>query len=250
MKSILLIENDPQLAEKIRSQLEAERFEVKSVLDGNSGLAALGTATPDLLILDDSLPDLPALEVLGRVRRDDLLKRLALLMLTEPCQEEELVHKFEMGTDDLVIKPFSPRELLARVRALLWRAHTTTRFRNALQFGNLIIDRDFNQLVLSGRPVATSVLEFRLLCLLASNPGCIFSRDQLAESVWGPENLLNPRSVDVSIRRLREKIEKKPNDPQLLRTVYGAGYVFAPTAQCPQVSTKTAPQHQESQPVL
>jgi DNA-binding response OmpR family regulator len=250
MKHILLIENDPQLLEAIRSQLESERFELCSVLDGNSGIAVLNSDAPDLLILDSSLPDLSAPEILHKIRRDDLLSRLPVLILAEPCQEDERVAKFEMGADDLVIKPFSPRELLARVRSLLWRAATATRFRNVLQFGNLIIDRDFNQVVLSGRPVSTSVLEFRLLCRLASNPGCIFSRDQLAESVWGPENLVNLRSVDVSIRRLREKIERKPRDPQLLRTVYGAGYVFAPPAGYPQVLTKMAPHHQGSPNVL
>jgi DNA-binding response OmpR family regulator len=209
-------------------QLHAENFEVAVITHGAGALAAIRTTPPHLVVLDTTLQELSGGHVLREIRRDNLLSRLPVLMLTESSREEERVSSFELGADDLITKPFSPRELLARIRALLWRAEKTVRFRNVLQFGKLVIDRDFSEVSFFGQVVPTSVLEFRLLCHLASRPGLVFTREELRQAVWGSEKSLNSRSIDVSVRRLREKIERKPNDPEFLRTVRGAGYVFEP----------------------
>jgi DNA-binding response OmpR family regulator len=228
MKSILIMESDRAVVDVLTQQLRRDAFEVTDSAEGSRGLAALRANAPDLLILNAVLPDFSGVEVLGEIRRDELLNRLPVLMLSEHCEEDDRILRLEMGADDIVTKPFSPREVSARVRALMWRSDTVKRFRYFLKFGSLTIDRDFKQVSVGGRVVPTSVLEFRLLSHLACNPGLIFSREQLRQLVWGSDKYVNARSIDVSIRRLREKIEKRPKHPQLLRTVYGAGYVFDP----------------------
>lgn len=226
MKRILIIEDDKDIVELIRYNLEKERFQVFWASDGLSGLAQIRKAPPDLLILDLMLPKLPGLEVCREVRRDPSLNRLPILMLTARGDEADRVVGLELGADDYVTKPFSPRELVARVRALLRRTEPAGEAEKPIAVGALVIDPAAFRVTRGGKPVPLSTLEFRLLYFLASRPNRVFTRDQLLDAVWGTERFVTPRSVDVYIRRLREKIEDEPDAPTYLKTVRGAGYMF------------------------
>jgi DNA-binding response OmpR family regulator len=231
MKRILIIEDDHDVVDLVSYQLTREGYQVNGVHDGYNGLAALKNCAPDLLVLGAMLPGVSGMQILGEVRKDNLLNRLPILVLTARCEEEDRVSALEMGADDCVIKPFSPRELTARVKALLWRAETSSNSRNVLKFGELVIDYGYYRVSLQGRFVSLSVLEFRLLYHLALHPECVFTRNQLLDAVWGSARFVTPRSVDVCVRRLREKIENNPANPKFMRTIHGAGYLF-------QTSTK------------
>jgi len=226
MKRILVIEDDRDIVELVRYNLEREDFRVTAANDGASGLAQVKKSPPDLLLLDLMLPKLSGLEICKEIRRDQSLNRLPILMLTARGDEADRVLGLELGADDYVSKPFSPRELVARVRALLRRAEPTTEAAKLIEVGPLRIDPTSYRVTRGGKPVALSTLEFRLLYFLAARPNKVFSRDQLLDTVWGIERFVTPRSVDVYIRRLREKIELNPENPVHLRTVRGAGYLF------------------------
>ncbi len=226
MKRVLIIEDDKDIVELIRYNLEKERFQVSWAGDGLSGLAQIRKSPPDLLILDLMLPKLPGLEVCREVRRDPSLNRLPILMLTARGDEADRVVGLELGADDYVTKPFSPRELVARVRALLRRTEPAGEAEKPIAVGTLVIDPAAFRVTRAGKPVLLSTLEFRLLYYLASRPNRVFTRDQLLDAVWGTDRFVTLRSVDVYIRRLREKIEDEPDAPTYLKTVRGAGYMF------------------------
>ncbi len=226
MKRILIIEDDKDIVELVRYNLEKEDFQVASAGDGVRGLAHIKKSPPDLLLLDLMLPQLSGLEVCKEVRRDASLNRLPILMLTARGEESDRVVGLELGADDYVTKPFSPRELVARVKALLRRTSAPGEEKKLLQVGALHIDPASYRVTRGGKPVTVSTLEFRLLYFLASRPNKVFSRDQLLDAVWGTERFVTPRSVDVYIRRLREKIETDSDRPVYLKTVRGAGYLF------------------------
>jgi two-component system phosphate regulon response regulator PhoB len=172
------------------------------------------------------LPRLPGLEICKELRRDESTPRLPILMLTARGEEADRVVGLEMGADDDVTKPFSPRELVARVKALLRRTERADATERQIEIEGLVIDPSSLRVTHLGKPVTLSTLEFRLLHFLASNPNRVFTRDRLLDTVWGSERFVTPRSVDVYIRRLREKIETDPQEPSYLKTVRGAGYVF------------------------
>jgi two-component system, OmpR family, alkaline phosphatase synthesis response regulator PhoP len=227
MKRILIIEDDRDIVELVRYNLEKEGFRVSAAEDGASGLAQVKSSPPDLIVLDLMLPRLPGLEICRELRRDPKLPRLPILMLTARGDEADRVVGLEMGADDYVSKPFSPRELVARVKALLRRTEPSGVERDdSIAVGNLSIDPSSYRVLRLGRPVSLSTLEFRLLHYLASHPNKVFSRDRLLDAVWGTERFVTPRSVDVYIRRLREKIESDPQNPEHLKTVRGTGYLF------------------------
>jgi two-component system, OmpR family, alkaline phosphatase synthesis response regulator PhoP len=226
MKRILIIEDDRDIVELVRYNLANEGFQVAAAYDGGSGLTALKKTPPDLLLLDLMLPKLSGLEICREVRRDDSMNRLPILMLTARGDEADRVVGLEMGADDYVTKPFSPRELMARVKALLRRAEPPVDSPRIIEIGKLAIDPASYRVNHSGKPVPLSTLEFRLLYYLASRPNRVFTRDQLLDAVWGTDRFVTPRSVDVYVRRLREKIESDPENPIHLKTVRGAGYLF------------------------
>jgi DNA-binding response OmpR family regulator len=226
MKRILLIEDDPDIVVLVRYELGKAGFDVYEALDGVSGLAAVRQDPPHLLLLDPMLPAIPGLQVLAELRQDPQLHCLPVIILSARCGEADLVTAFETGADDYVTKPFSPRELAARVKLLLARAEPPLDRRQELKFDDLLIDLSLNRVTCSDRRVSTSLLEFRLLSHMASHPCRVFTREELLSTVWSSEPFITPRCVDVCVRRLREKIEPNPENPRFLKTVRGAGYLF------------------------
>ena len=231
MKRVLLIEDDRDIVELVRYNLEREGFQVASAMDGASGLAQIRKTPPDILLLDLMLPKLSGLDICKEIRRDTTLNKLPILMLTARGEEADRVVGLEMGADDYVTKPFSPRELGARVKALLRRTEPMNEPRRVIESRGLSIDPSSYRVTRDTKPVTLSTLEFRLLYYLATRPNRVFSRDQLLDAVWGTERFVTPRSVDVYIRRLREKVEIDADQPAFLKTVRGAGYMFESEGQ-------------------
>jgi len=226
MKRILVIEDDKDIVELVKYNLEKDGFQVTTTGDGASGLIQIRKAPPDLLILDLMLPKLSGLEICKEARKDPALNRLPILILTAKGEEADRVVGLELGADDYVTKPFSPRELAARVKALLRRTEPAGAGEKLIEIGGLRIDPAAYRVTRSGKAVPMSTLEFRLLYFLAARPNRVFTRDQLLDGVWGTERFVTPRSVDVYVRRLREKIETDPQHPAFMKTIRGAGYLF------------------------
>jgi len=227
MRRVLIIEDDKDIVELVRYNLEKEDFQVMAVGDGVTGLAQVKRSPPDLLVLDLMLPKLSGLEVCKEIRREGQLARLPILILTARGEEADRVVGLELGADDYVTKPFSPRELVARVKALLRRASPAAAdSEKPIEVGKLLIDPASYRVTRNEKLVPLSTLEFRLLYYLAAHPNKVFTRDQLLDAVWGTDRYVTPRSVDVYIRRLREKVETDSDHPAHLKTVRGAGYMF------------------------
>ena len=226
VRRLLIVEDDKDIVELVRYNLEKEGYQTHVAGDGLTALSTLKKTPPDLVILDLMLPKLPGLEVCREIRRDQALNRLPILMLTARGEEADRVVGLEMGADDYVTKPFSPRELVARVKALLRRTEPAGEAEKPLEIRGLLIDPASYRVARNGKPIALSTLEFRLLYYLARRADRVFSRDQLLDAVWGTDRFVTPRSVDVYIRRLREKVEGDPEKPEYLKTVRGAGYIF------------------------
>jgi len=226
-KKILNVEDEHDLVKLLKYNLEKEGFRVNYTTEGSLALAEIRRDEPDLVILDLMLPGIDGLEVCRQLRRNEKYSALPILMLTARGEEADRVVGLEIGADDYVTKPFSMRELIARVRALLRRHEPMSAARATIQRGSLTIDPSAHIVIVAGRPVELSALEFRLLHHLASHPGMVFSRDQLLDRVWGNDRSVTQRSVDVYVRRVREKIENQPQDPAYVQTVHGVGYRFA-----------------------
>jgi DNA-binding response OmpR family regulator len=227
MKRILIIEDDRDIIELVRYNLEQEGFSLSAVRDGLLGLEQVKKSPPDLLLLDIMMPRLSGLEICKAIRRDEKLNRLPILMLTARGDESDRVVGLELGADDYVTKPFSPRELVARVKALLRRSEMGgAEVERVIEAAGLVIDPEGYRVTRAGRLLTLSTLEFRLLYFLASHPNKVYTRDQLLDAVWGTEHFVTPRSVDACMRRLREKVEEDPESPVFLKTLRGAGYLF------------------------
>jgi two-component system phosphate regulon response regulator PhoB len=225
-KKILIVEDERDVVKLLRYNLEKEGFRTSAVNDGSLALAEMRREPADLVVLDLMLPGIDGLEVCRQLRRHERYAGIPILMLTARSGEADRVVGLELGADDYVTKPFSMRELVARVRALL-RRHEPAPQRNVLFHGDIQIDPSAHAVSVSGRHVELSALEFRLLHYLAAHPGMVFSRDHLLDRVWGNDRTVTPRSVDVYIRRVREKIEPEPQNPVYVQTVHGVGYRFA-----------------------
>ncbi|HUJ80283.1 MAG TPA: response regulator [Candidatus Acidoferrales bacterium] len=225
-KRILVIEDDRDIVELVRYNLEKDGYQVFTATDGAIGMAQVKKSPPDLLVLDLMLPKLSGLEICKEIRRDAALNRLPILILTARGEEADRVVGLELGADDYVTKPFSPREFVARVKALLRRTEPAAATEKLIDVGALRIDPAAYRVTRAGKQVPLSTLEFRLLYYLAARPNKVFSRDQLLDAVWGTDRFVTPRSVDVYVRRLREKIEENPQYPSYVKTIRGAGYLF------------------------
>lgn len=226
-KYILVIEDEPSVGEVVSLYLRRAGFEVTVLQDGNQAITALEEQLPQLVILDIMLPGKSGLEITSWLRaRSDV----PIIMLTARSTEMDRIVGLEIGADDYVTKPFSPQELVSRVRAVLRRAspsaiETST---PALAFGWLEINPENRVVCVNNQPVSLAAREFDLLFHLARHPNHVFTRDQLLETIWGLADFIDPGTVTVHIRRLREKIETDPANPHHLLTVWGIGYKFEP----------------------
>jgi DNA-binding response OmpR family regulator len=232
MQQLLIIEDDARLAQMVGEYLERSGFGVTHALDAKAGLALLQEppgAMPDLVILDLMLPDLDGLEVCRRVRAlPGEAGRVPVLMLTAKGDPMDRIVGLELGADDYLPKPFEPRELLARIRAILRRrAEGSQPAPKLMRFGSLEIDRDARTVTVAGKPVELTSYQFDLLITLAERSGRVLTRDQIMEAVRGRELEAFDRSIDVHMGRIRAAIETDPKNPKRILTVRGVGYVFA-----------------------
>jgi DNA-binding response OmpR family regulator len=226
---VLVVDDDPTVSDVVRRYLEQDGCRVRLAGDGLAALAAVAAETPDLVVLDLMLGGLDGLEVCRRLRRE--LPALPVVMLTALGEEADRVVGLEVGADDYVTKPFSPRELVLRVRSVLRRAVPRTEERPVLlRDGDLTADTGRRIAALGGRPLALTVREFDLLEFLLRHPAQAYSRAQLLDQVWGWQ-FGDQSTVTVHVRRLREKIEADPAAPARLLTVWGVGYRYEPVAR-------------------
>lgn len=220
---ILVVEDDARIADLIVKNLEAAGFECGRTPDGGHALAEVARLHPSLIVLDLGLSGLDGLEVARRVRRES---DVPILMLTARSSESDKLLGLEIGADDYVTKPFSTAELVARVRALLRRSGGAVRER-ILEVCDLKIDPGRRIVERGGRPISLTTLEFDLLYFLASRPGRVYSREALLTQVWGSDRLVDGRSIDSLVSRVRRKLEADPAKPRYVQTVWGAGYRFS-----------------------
>jgi DNA-binding response OmpR family regulator len=221
-RPILVVEDDPKIAQLVRAYLEREGFGVASVRDGIAALAAVHEHRPRLIVLDLMLPELDGLSVARRVREES---DIPILMLSARGSVADRVHGIAEGADDYLAKPFSPAELVARVKAILRRATVRPRSREKLRLDDLVIDRDRHEVVRDGQSVVLSTIEFRLLVALVEAEGRVLSRDALLDALYGSaDGEPLDRTIDVYVRRLRDRLGDSPVRPRYVATVRGIGY--------------------------
>ena len=224
MTKILIVEDEPNMVAGLRDNFEYEGYEVITAPDGVAGLERAIAEKPDLVILDVMMPRMSGLDVCKQLKA----KRpsVPIIMLTARGQEVDKVVGLELGADDYVTKPFSIRELLARVKAVLRRAKTVPKDQERYSFGEVEVNLKSCQVSRSGRELDFSSKEFELLKYFLCHPGETLSRDRLLEDVWGYDRFPTTRTVDAHIVRLRQKVEPKPEEPRFILTVHGTGYKF------------------------
>ncbi len=225
MTVIFVVEDDADISRLVRHHLEGADFQVRTFASATNVLAEAQRQRPSLFLLDVMIPGSDGFELCRRIREDSRLALTPLIFLTARTAEADRVAGLELGADDYITKPFSPRELVARTRAVLRRFEQRLPAQK-ISAGELEIDGEAVVVSVRGNQVPTTATEFRLLQYLAAHPGRVFTRDQLLDAVWRDTSFVTPRSVDVYVRRLREKIERDPEDPRYLKTVRGAGYKF------------------------
>lgn len=235
-QSILVVDDEPNIREIVALYLERSGFQVRLAGDGRTALLELTAALPDLVILDIMLPGVDGLEITRRLRSEG---STPIILLTARREEADRIEGLELGADDYVVKPFSPQELVSRVRAVLRRTQGSdrdleqhvalhTEHRPAvLAFDGLTVDAAARIINVDGVEVALTTKEFDLLWFLASHPRRVYSREQLLAHVWGETQYIDASTVTVHVRRLREKLEKDPAQPRFVQTVWGVGYRFS-----------------------
>jgi two-component system phosphate regulon response regulator PhoB len=223
-QTVIVLEDDADILNLVRHHLHQAGFNVLTAVSGEKVLPLARQHSPLLFILDIMVPGTNGLEVCRQIRNTKTLAKVPIIFLTAKISEEDRVRGLDMGADDYIGKPFSPLEFLARVRAVLRRFEQPVTSSIATRDFNL--NADSMTLIVRGKPVDITATEFRLLHFLASHPGRVYTRDQVLDAVWRDLSFVTPRSVDVYIRRLREKIEFDPENPSYLKTVRGAGYKY------------------------
>jgi DNA-binding response OmpR family regulator len=221
--TILVVDDEPELVRVLRSYLEQAGFRVFSSGHGDEALAEVAATQPDLIILDLNLPGMDGLDVAREIRRKG---NTPILMLTARVEESDRLVGLELGADDYVVKPFSPREVVARVRTILRRTQTPPVTREVIRIADLVIDQTRHSAERAGALLDLTPTEFNLLITLASQPGRVFSRMQLLEAVQGSAYEGYERTVDAHIKNLRAKLEPDPKNPRYLLTIFGVGYRF------------------------
>ncbi len=225
MATVLVVDDEPIVREVVVRYLAREGHRTLEAADGNAARDAIKRADPDLVVLDVMLPGTDGLELCKWIRSTS---ELPVIMLTARGEEADRIVGLELGADDYVTKPFSPRELAARVRSVLRRATPADAAVECLTFGDVELERATRDARKAGAEVRLTAKEFDLLWFLASHPRRVFSRDQLMASVWGYTAALDTGTVTVHVRRLREKLEDSPSEPRHLQTVWGVGYRLVP----------------------
>jgi DNA-binding response OmpR family regulator len=224
-RRVLVVDDEPVVREVVVSYLQREGYRAVEAADGSEALKIITATPPDLVVLDVMLPEVDGFSVLSRVRK---LGDVPVILLTARTEESDRVLGLGLGADDYVVKPFSPRELVARVQSVLRRtrpAEPTPR----IEFDRLTVDGATREVLVDGSPVSLTPKEFDLLAFFASSPRQVFSRGQLLEQVWDSSaDYQDPSTVTVHVRRLRQKIEDDPDDPRWIATVWGVGYRFEP----------------------
>jgi two-component system, OmpR family, alkaline phosphatase synthesis response regulator PhoP len=224
MKTVLVVEDERQIAQIARDYLQHAGFAVIATGDGFEALALARDRGPDLVVLDLGLPRLDGMEVARRLRRES---DVPIIMLTARVEESDRLTGLEVGADDYIVKPFSPRELVARVRAVLRRYEQKSTGGTLLQRGGVTIDISSMSVSRDGESIGLTATELQLLAVLARHPGRVFTRAQLLDAVHGSDIESFERAIDVHIKNIRRKLERDPRHPQYLLTVYGIGYKFA-----------------------
>ena len=226
-KKILVVDDEKDIVELLQYNLEKENYKVNTAYSGEKCLEKVKTSHPDLILLDLMLPEIDGLEVCKILKNDPATSTIPIIMLTAKGDETDIVLGLELGADDYIPKPFRLRELLARIKAVLRRsAETVSQTRkdeNIIRFKDLTIDQEKYQVTLKGKPLHLTSTEFKLLTFLISNPGKVFTRDQLLNHVWSEDSFIVDRAVDVHIRRLRQKLL---NARDYIITIRGVGYRF------------------------
>jgi len=224
MTTVLVVEDEIEIARIVRDYLRNAGFEVIVVGDGGSAVASVRSAKPDLLVLDLGLPGRDGLDVAREIRR---WSDTPIVMLTARGDETDRIVGLELGADDYVVKPFSPKELVARVRAVLRRSRAAARGDEIVRAGDVEIDTGKMRVSVGGAPVELTPTEFQLLATLAREPGRVFTRSQLLDAAHGVAIESYERAIDAHVKNLRRKIEPTPGNPRYVVTVHGVGYRFA-----------------------
>jgi len=225
----MIVDDEPDIVELVSYNLEREGFATVKAHDGEAALRKVRIEKPDLLILDLMLPGIGGLDICKTIRANPELSSLPIIMLTAKTDEVDKILGLEMGADDYMTKPFSVKELVARVRTILRRVQEGKKpsARESFEFKELMINYVSCSVQVGDRPVTLSPTELKLLFFFTRNPGRVYSRDQILNHVWGDDTFITDRAVDVHIRRLRSQIEKDMDHPQFILTVRGFGYKFA-----------------------
>jgi len=223
MKTVLVVDDEPKIVQLARDYLEHAGFAVVTAGDGRSALAAIRTRRPDLVVLDLALPELDGLDVTRAIRSDS---NLPIVMLTARDDELDKLLGLELGADDYITKPFSPRELVARVRAVLRRSDRAREPSDVIRASGVTLDVARMRVEVDGRPIELTPTEFQILATLAREPGRIFTRSQLLDAVHGVAFESYERAIDTHVKNIRRKLEADPREPHYLQTVHGVGYRF------------------------
>ncbi len=234
MKTILVVDDEADIVELVSYNLKKEGFGVDVAYDGETALKKIRSGPYDLIVLDLMLPGVQGLELCRMIRNDPAVAATPIVMLTAKGEEVDKVLGLEIGADDYMIKPFSPRELVARVKAILRRSeHQKTppsdeekKTGQFLKIRDISIDKEKYIVTVGEKHLKLSATEFKLLLYLCERPNKIYNREHLLDAVWGDDVFVEPRTVDVHIRRLRTKIEDDPNNPKYIKTMRGIGYFF------------------------
>lgn len=223
MTKILVVEDEESIRESLAFLLNKEGYEVKTIVNGTEAVEAFEKFNPDLVLLDIMLPGLSGVEVTKKIRQKS---QTPIIMLTAKDTELDKVLGLEIGADDYVTKPFSGRELLARIKALLRRTGEVISGEGALKVGPIEIDQDRHQVLIRGQENSMPLKEFELLLYLTQNSGRVLTRNQLIDRIWGSDYFGDTKTLDVHMKRLRARVEKDPTNPKYLQTVRGVGYKF------------------------
>jgi phosphate regulon transcriptional regulator PhoB len=223
-RQMLVVDDEPDIVELVAYNLKKEGFDVSSAADGEEALSVIRRGNFDFLILDLMLPGIQGMELCRVLRNDPKTAQIPIIMLTAKGEEVDRIIGLETGADDYMTKPFSPRELIARVKAVMRRLYEKAEIRQVVRIGDLDINKETYVVSKKNVPVMLSSTEFKLLLYLVERKGKIFSRDQLLDAVWKDEAFVEPRTVDVHIRRLRTQVEDDPSEPKYIKTRRGIGY--------------------------